>query len=128
MSSRATHKVHVDEANTLVEWTLDGLFSVADIQAFERDTLASYERLGGKGIRVLSDVRRFKPVSPEVTEAIRGMQERAMRAGVVRAAQVIESATVALQLNRVAHEAGLDAVLRRFSDVDEARRWLLSPL
>ncbi len=31
-----------------------------------------------------------------------------------------------LQLNRVSRASGMDRILRRFQDVEEARRWLLS--
>ncbi|MFY0572246.1 hypothetical protein ACN28E_51595 [Archangium lansingense] len=53
------------------------------------------------------------------------MQQFGIQHGVKRVAEMVENPLSALQLNRVARESGTDKILRRFSDDQSARRWLI---
>jgi hypothetical protein len=79
----------------------------------------------GREFKVKADLRTYKPASPEVTEIVREVQEFGVRSGMKRVAELVESQIVALQMNRVARESGMDKILRRFWEEAEARRWLL---
>jgi len=79
----------------------------------------------GRPVKALADLRQFRPTSPEATEILRQGQEAAMRAGMGRIAELISGELATLQLNRIARASGMERILRRFQDEQEARRWLL---
>ncbi|MFY0576426.1 hypothetical protein ACN28S_20610 [Cystobacter fuscus] len=80
----------------------------------------------GRYIRVLSDMRLLKAASPEAAELLRQGHQTAIEAGMRRLAQLVDSEFTALQLNRIARASGMDRMMRRFQDEQEARRWLMS--
>ena len=119
-------EVKVDQAHAIVEFTLEGLVRMEEMQLFVRDLQAATLSLVGREIKIKADLRAMKPAAPEVAEMIRGVQEFGIKSGVKRVAEIVESDTVALQLNRVAHESGTDKILRRFWEEDSAREWLIN--
>ncbi len=120
------YKVTTDRANAIVEFVLDGVVSLQDMQDFVVQMEKATVSLVGREIKVKADVRGFKPGSPEVASMIRGIQEFGIKNGVKRVAELVESEIVALQLNRVARESGTDKILRRFWEDDSAREWLIN--
>lgn len=83
------------------------------------------QSLADRPIKCLVDLRKAEVVSPEIAELIRQHQQTMARLGVVRTAEIVVSSMVALQLNRIAHEAGVHERIRRFTAEEEARQWLL---
>ena len=83
------------------------------------------ESLAGRPIKCLADLRQAGVVSPEVVEILKDHQRTMSRLGVMQTAEVVVNSLVALQLNRVAREAGVDDRIRRFATYDEAQDWLL---
>lgn len=120
-------QVKVDRSNTLVEVSLEGSMRPDEMHQFVAQAVAAVRELAqqGRGVRSLADLRNFRATSPEATEILRQGQEEAMRAGLVRIAELRASELAALQLNRIARGSGMERILRRFEDEAEARRWLL---
>ena len=119
-------EIKVDSTHAIVEFTLEGLVRMEEMQQFVRELQAATLSVVGREIKIKADLRAMKPAAPEVAEMIRGVQEFGIKSGVKRVAEIVESDTVALQLNRVAHESGTDKILRRFWEEDSAREWLVN--
>ena len=119
------YKVTSDNSTACIEFFLDGLISIDEMTLFAAELRAATVALDGREIKIKADVRAFKPASPEVAEMIRAVQQFGLQHGVKRVAEIVESQTVALQLNRVAQESGTHSILRRFWEDDSAMEWLL---
>ena len=83
------------------------------------------ESLAGRPIKCLVDLRKAEVVSPEVADLLREHQQAMARLGVVRTAEIVVSSLVALQLNRIAREAGVHERIVHFTTESDARQWLL---
>lgn len=119
------YEITADRTYNIVRFRLFGMVRVEEMEQFARDLQEAGVTLQGKPIKVLGDVRGFKPAAPEVADMIRGLQEFGLRLGVTRIAEIVESDVVALQLNRVSRESGSDGILRRFWDEETAFEWLI---
>jgi hypothetical protein len=119
------YQVKLDKVHAIVEFILDGYIRVEEMQRFVAELSAATAELKGRDIKIKADLRTFRPASPEAAEMIRGVQEFGLKTGVVRVAEVVDSQIVALQLNRVARESGIDKILRRFWEEGSAREWLI---
>lgn len=120
-------QVKVDQSNAIVEVTLEGTIRADEMQQFVEQSLNAVRSLAQQG-RVavsLADLRHLRTTSPEAAEILRQGQEAAMKAGMKRIAELVSSELTTLQLNRIARASGMDRILRRFQDEEEARRWLL---
>ena len=120
------YAIRVNQESAVVEFVLSGLVHMDEISRFTTDLEKATLRLAGRSIKIKADVRALKLESPAVGERIREVQEFGLRKGVRRVAEIVESDTVALQLNRVARESGTDKILRRFWEDESAMDWLLS--
>lgn len=119
------YRIDVDKQNTLIELVLDGLIRPDEMTKFVEELRAATLSLAGREISIKADMRTFRPSAPEVAEMLREVQQFGMLNGVKRVAEMVESPLSALQLNRVARESGTDKILRRFTEDQAARRWLL---
>ncbi|MFL5346419.1 MAG: STAS/SEC14 domain-containing protein [Hyalangium sp.] len=119
------HQIQVDTTNAIVEFVLDGYIRPEEMRKVVNELKAATASLAGREVRIKADLRTFKPASPEAVEMIRDAQEFFLRSGVRRVAELVESQIVALQLNRVARETGIDKFLRRFWEDAAARNWLI---
>lgn len=119
------YRIDVDKQNTLIELVLDGLIRPDEMTKFVEELRAATLALAGREISIKADMRTFRPSAPEVAEMLREVQQFGIHNGVKRVAEMVESPLSALQLNRVARESGTDKILRRFTDEQVARRWLL---
>jgi hypothetical protein len=119
------YEVKVDRAFGIVEFVLEGLVNMDEMNRFVAELQEATRSLQGRQIKIKADVRALKPAAPQVAEMIKGVQEFGLKSGVKRVAEIVESDTVALQLNRVARESGTDKILRRFWDDESAREWLV---
>jgi hypothetical protein len=115
----------VDHLHAVVEVTLEGLMSPEEVRQGHAELQRLLVNLRGRRFKILADVRRLRPLAPEVAEAFRAMQEHALAAGLERAAQVVDSSIVELQRNRISREAGTQSKTRSFKDRDEALDWLV---
>jgi SpoIIAA-like len=120
----AKMSMEVDPADGIARITVDGVATVADLDAFNEEAKRKLKAFGGRPFGVLVDLRRMKPGSPESTEKVKEHQAILMKAGVKKSAEVVESAAAALQLNRIARESGLLSMVQRFTEVDTALAWL----
>ncbi|MBM7116753.1 STAS/SEC14 domain-containing protein [Archangium primigenium] len=120
-------KIQVDQERALMELTLEGSIREDEMRRFIEQALEDASELiaQGRSIRVLSDFRKLRATSPEAAEVLRQGQEAAMRAGMQRIAEIVSSEMTVLQLNRIARQSGMDRMLRRFHDHEEAWRWLM---
>jgi len=118
-------EINVDQKHSIVEFVLEGIVREEEMQLFVHMLRRATLELRGQEIKIKADLRALRPASPEVADLIRGVQEFGIRYGVKRVAEIVESDTLALQLNRVAHESGTDKILRRFWEEDSARDWLI---
>ncbi len=107
--------------------SLDGTIRPDEMHQFVEQAVAAVRELAqqGKAVGALADLRTFRATSPEATEILRQGQEAAMQAGMTRIAELVSSELATLQLNRVARASGMDRILRRFDNEEEARRWLI---
>lgn len=119
------YEVKVDRAFGIVEFVLEGLVNMDEMNHFVAELQEATRSLQGRQIKIKADVRALKPAAPQVAEMIKGVQEFGLKSGVKRVAEIVESDTLALQLNRVARESGTDKILRRFWDDESAREWLI---
>jgi hypothetical protein len=119
------YEIKIDRAHAIVEFVLEGLVRMDEMNKFVAELQEATLGLRGRQIKIKADVRAMKPAAPEVAEMIRGVQEFGIKSGVKRVAEIVESDTVALQLNRVARDSGTDKILRRFWDEESARDWLI---
>ncbi|MCP3168890.1 hypothetical protein [Myxococcus qinghaiensis] len=118
-------RIGVEVEDSIVEFVLEGYIRVEEMEVFVGELTRATDSLAGRDIKILADLRRFRPASPEATNMIRRVQEYGLRSGVVRVAELVESEIVALQLNRVAENSHTDKILRRFWEDAPARRWLI---
>jgi stage II sporulation SpoAA-like protein len=121
-------RIRIDEAQALVELHLEGIIREDEMRQFIAESLVATRKLTAQGryIRVLSDMRLLKAASPEAAEILREGQQTAIESGMRKLAQLVDSELTALQLNRIARASGMDRMMRRFHDEQEARRWLMS--
>lgn len=112
----------------ILKLTVEGLATVAELDGLIQETPAKVKAFGGKPFGILVDLRNMAAAfSPEATERIKVHQNLLMKLGLRKSAEIMASASAALQLNRVARESGMAHMLQRFTDVAEARRWLAEP-
>jgi hypothetical protein len=115
----------VDHLNAVVELTLEGTMDLEEVRRGHDDLRRVLVGLRGRRFKILADVRRLRPLAPAVADEFRSMQEYARKAGLVRAAQLVEGGVVALQRSRITREAGTSSRTRSFKDRDEALDWLI---
>ncbi|MCY1000103.1 hypothetical protein OWM54_23475 [Myxococcus sp. MISCRS1] len=118
-------RIDVDNAHAIVGFVLEGYIRVPEMEAFVTELERATDSLAGQDIKILADLRAFRPASPEAANMIRQVQEYGLRSGVVRVAELVESEIIALQLNRVAQNSRTDRILRRFWEEPPARLWLI---
>jgi hypothetical protein len=118
------YRIKADPATNTVRFRLDGVIHDEEMKKFLDELRAATLSVAGRPIKILADVRAFRPASPQGTEMIRNVQLFGLEHGVARVAEVVDSQTVALQLNRIAQESGTDKILRRFWDEESAVNWL----
>jgi hypothetical protein len=119
------YQIQTDKPNGIIEFVIDGYIRVEEMQRFVKELKQVMLGFAGREFKVKADLRTYKPASPEVTEIVREVQAFGLRSGMKRVAELVESQIVALQMNRVARESGMEKILRRFWEEAEARRWLL---
>jgi hypothetical protein len=118
-------QIKLDKLNTLIEFSLEGLVQLDEMKQFVAELRRSASTMTGSELKILADMRRFRPASPDVVEELRDVQEFAKSMGVRRMANVLESEVLALHMSRLGRETGADKFLRRFTDEQEAREWLV---
>jgi len=117
-------QIKLDKLNTLIEFSLEGIVQLDEMKQFAAELRRSAITMTGPELKILAEMRRFRPASPDVVEAMRDVQEFAKSMSVRRMANVLESEVLALHMSRLARETGADKFLRRFTDEQEARDWL----
>ncbi|MCP3102696.1 hypothetical protein LZ198_27855 [Myxococcus sp. K15C18031901] len=119
-------RIEVDREQSVLGFVLDGYIRVQEMESFVAELERATDSLTGRDIKILADLRTFRPASPEAADMIRRVQEYGLRSGVVRVAELVESQIVAHQLNRVAAGSRTNRILRRFWEEPSARQWLLT--
>jgi hypothetical protein len=120
----AKMSIQADLADCILRVVVDGVASVADLDAFNEETRKTVKVFGGRPFGILVDLRKMRPGSPESAEKVKENQAILMKAGLRKSAEVVESASAMLQLNRVARESGLLSKVQRFTDIESALAWL----
>lgn len=123
---RPLYEISADRAHHIVKFRLHGKVALEEMQRFARELDATATTLRGGPLKVLGDLRTFKPAAPEIAAIIGDLQRIGLRMGVTRIAEIVESDVTALHLNRVARESGTEKILRRFWDEESALAWLLA--
>ncbi|MDI1481682.1 STAS/SEC14 domain-containing protein [Polyangium sp. y55x31] len=119
-------QIKLDKLNSQIEFSLEGLVQLDEMKQFVAELRRSAVTLTGSELKVFADMRKFRPASPDVVEVVREVQEFAKTMGVRRMASVLESEVLALHMSRLARETGADKFIRRFTDEQEAREWLVN--
>lgn len=98
--------------------------SVDTIPNFETDWNKVLDEMGlMKGFTILGDLREVKPMPQEVQNLQTKVQTTIMQKGCRKVAQVAAMATV-VEVNKFSEKSGLKEILRGFSLVNSAERWL----
>jgi len=118
-------EIKVDETHAIVDFVLDGIVPIDEMGRFIEMLKRATLDLKGSEIKIMADLRGFRPAVAEVADMIRDVQEFGIRTGVRRVAEIVESDVVACQLNGVAQGSGTDKILRRFWEDEAAREWLI---
>ena len=120
------YRIETDKENAILSLSMEGFIRMDEMKQFVEELQAATTSLAGHDIKILADMRSFRASGPEVADSLRQVQEFGLRNGVKRVAEMVQTPLAALQLNRVARGSGTDRILRRFTDKDKARRWLIS--
>jgi hypothetical protein len=118
-------KVVVDRNQRLVRLTLVGVWTTQDADRLLAESFAFASSLGPEPAwRLLVDATRWAPQSDAVQERIVRTMQQNRRLGMSRAARVLSTPVMKLQLGRLAMQATHER--RDFADEAEALAWLLS--
>lgn len=120
------HNVTIDTANAVIELVAEGLVDKYEMARVSLEMREAARKLQGRSIKCFIDLRKTTISSPEMAELIKEHQQAMAKLGMDRVAEVVTSSLLALQMNRVAREAGVHERVQRFSDERVARRWLLA--
>lgn len=122
------YEITTDDEHTIISLLVSGETPLEEMQRFVAELEAVTLGYHGREIKIMADMRAFKPTSAVVAEQLQKVQEFGLHNGVVRVAEIVASAAVATQLNIVAKRSQTDQVLRRFSpaDLEAARQWLIT--
>ncbi len=120
------YEISADRTHNIIRFRLHGRVALDEMEVFARELDVATTTLQGRPIKVLGDLRVFKPAAPEIGVIIGDLQRIGLRLGVARIAEIVESDVVALHLNRISRESGTEKILRRFWDEESAMAWLLA--
>ncbi|MCA9710593.1 MAG: STAS/SEC14 domain-containing protein [Myxococcales bacterium] len=122
------YEIKPDEEHAIISLVVKGHVNLEEITRFVEELEDQTLAFAGRELKILADMRQFKPTSSEVASMLQDVQEFGLRNGVIRVAEIVQSAAAAVQLNIVARRSKTDQVLRRFppSDLDLARQWLIT--
>jgi hypothetical protein len=118
------YEVRIQRESAWIDFVLAGAVTLEEMRSFIDELEAATVSLKGLPIKIRADVRDLHPANAEVAQMIQSIQTFGLGCGVHRVAEVVESDTLAQQLNALAQQSGTDAILRRFWDEDSARDWL----
>lgn len=122
------YQITPDDEHAILSFVVSGETPLDEMQRFVTELQQATLGYRGREIKIMADMRAFKPTSAVVAEQLQKVQEFGLNNGVVRVAEIVASAAVATQLNIVAKRSHTDQVLRRFSPADlaAARSWLIT--
>lgn len=122
------YEIKTDDEHTIISLLVAGDTPLEEMQRFVTELQGVTLGYKGREIKIMADMRAFKPTSAVVAEQLQKVQEFGLHNGVVRVAEIVASAGVATQLNIVAKRSQTDQVLRRFApaQVEAARQWLIT--
>ncbi len=122
------YEINTDDDHAIISLLVSGETPLDEIERFVTELEAVTLGYRGREIKILADMRAFKPTSSVVAEKLQKVQEFGLQNGVVRVAEIVASAAVATQLNIVAKRSQTHQVLRRFAgtELGAAREWLIS--
>lgn len=107
----------------LIQAELVGRFDGEELHSLARDLDQRLLQPGASSPALLLDVSRFEATGDAALAVLNRYVERTLGAG-IRVGQVVQSQLVAHQLDRVAAEGGLGALLRHFGERAPALVWL----
>ena len=115
--------VNVDK-NRVYFKLIGNIPSVDSIPKFEADWNIVLDEMGlTKGFTILGDLREVEPLPQDVQDLQTKVQTTIMQKGCKKVAQVAAMATV-VEVNKFSEGSGLKEILRGFSLVNSAERWL----
>src|SRR5258708_13996105 len=124
--AKPMHRVTLDFANAGIEVVAEGPVEENELTLVFSEMREAAYKLQGRPIRCFIDLRQTTISSPEMAQRIKEHQQAMAKLGMHRVAEIVTSSLLALQMNRVAREAGVHERVQRFSDADVASRWLRS--
>jgi hypothetical protein len=102
-----------------------GMWDEALAEKYKVDMLAAYPHFEGKTWFVLADISQFPPQKAAVQQAHGEMMGKAVQAGMIKAASLVESSLNKMQINRIAHESGMSELAFHTTE-QSALEWLRS--
>jgi hypothetical protein len=118
------YELDYDTEKNQIWWKIIGFWpSVDAVPNFDSDWKNTTANIP-KGFTIMADLAEMKPFPPDVFELNQKKQIELMELGCSKVAQVTQSVMTVSQINRVAKESGMDAVLKAFDNFDDAQNWL----
>ncbi|HRI63672.1 MAG TPA: glycosyltransferase [Polyangium sp.] len=117
--------IRVDPIHAIIEFIVDGPVKESDAAELLPKLEAASVGLSGRELKIKADIRGRDHATNVIGPMVRTLHAFAKQTGVQRLAEIVESDTVAGELNRAAKEIGTDKILRRFWEDDSAREWLI---
>jgi hypothetical protein len=122
------YQITTDDEHAILSLVVSGETPLDEMRRFVTELEQATLDYQGREIKIMADMRAFKPTSAVVAEQLQKVQEFGLHNGVVRVAEIVATASVATQLNIVAKRSHTDQVLRRFAPTElaAARHWLIT--
>ncbi len=112
-------------ANNIVRVRVWGLWDETDAKAYWEKFQSVAQRYVGKKWYVLADITDFPPQKPEVHAYVERTMAYARKNGLVRAANLVDSALSRMQVARLSSETELPSYTF-FRTEEDAIRWLVT--
>ena len=97
---------------------LEGFLSVTEMEDLKKQA-EKLLRSPAANFRVLSDIRGFKPATPEVQEIMKSIQKMFKECGLKKVALLVDNALTKMQLKRLHGETGIRGTDEFFSADEE---------
>jgi hypothetical protein len=111
----------IEKTNYGLKTTVTGFLEADEMSRWDRE-LRETARSMKKGFCVLLDLRGMAPLTPDGWEVMQKSHRRAIKAGMARAALVLDDPITTMQMKRLAKQTAIDQ-LERYIDSRSTPKW-----
>ena len=123
MSAASGSEISVDSIRRIVKFRLWGLWEPEHVREFCEGIRIAIGKLGRGPFCVFADISQYPAQRPEINKEIQESMTQAVKAGMVKAAHVVNGAMTEMQVKRLAKEVNAPN-FRFFKTEKEASAWL----